>query len=841
MTQAVILNKFIDFIQITSVRTLHQIYRDRFTLLKQALVNDPDPHNHSMLACAGDADSVRAFLNTLQSTQPDLYGSHPYDESTLTDFYATTLRDSLTTPSSTMQLALETGISNLDTLNQFQKEHEANTRSVLKALSHGHCHGFSITLSCMAAIGKLDWWMHCLAHINNWDGSADALDAELFIPGSSDPNAPVTLRYIFNLALNHIIYYQVHHNKGIRSFNANMTDQHLSLRPQQQYLEVNNDAGGVEIVRQHRALIGSFSESDLSVILDQLQSQLKKSIILIHNIGHTISIFSINDTWCLYDPNFNHSDLDTLIERFNEKSTLIHRLWEILTTQSISIEIASLNDTDNLDCYYDKLLTQIPPRLLRDETLTLSCRVDNFLAATVIKMASKITPHGAELRKAIAEAIAFDYSNSHNLILTLCVHDPALLPALFKLFQLEPYGNKIKKAFAAQLSKVFPSGRNVLNYLSHFHPDYCDLLFTEALNETHGHQLKNAIAASLCTFDSNRGNALFNLIDNQNAFANLLRLASHPTYGCKIRNYIALNLRMSMPSGLTLLQYILQKQPHTLASIFKLVTHADTRAMMRQCIAQALLSPHPISHQKTFLHIIRSAPESIKYLLNMIDDKKSGFAIVSAITQIITDPMLPISWLHEFISHVCDPNVLTQFFQLADRQDLHGEPIRHAFSCILSEKHLSQRTTFHFLLSRAPAVAKPLLHSLLIATDDAAFPVVLMNIIKTLTTTSGFEGQSDWDYLSARLSPSEKNEFMHALCESVTALDEEQLRTTHVMILQLNQEQTRNAYSQSHGRLFQLPSYEKQLWRRLKESIRHAKAKQAIQLDAIAIDLAAKN
>lgn len=242
------------------------------------------------------------------------------------------------------------------------KNYTSYMEELISALKSGHCHGFSICHAVMDLEGKQEWWENSYPKMMEWDGSEEALAQEVNLPGSTQPQ---TLGQLIERALNYIVYYQGTYKIWFREKNT----QQLLLQPAPSenksisHFELLTADHKIVTIKNRATAAGYFDQNDLLNLLDE--TQIKGNICLISSTslfpnvdGHTIRIGHNGQSWIVYDPEYDHSNPDTLHKTFSDKKTAVLEIIERLRgdLNAISIEIATTRDQIIAFPYFDEML-----------------------------------------------------------------------------------------------------------------------------------------------------------------------------------------------------------------------------------------------------------------------------------------------------------------------------------------------------------------------------------------------------------------------------------------------------------------------------------------------------
>jgi len=246
-------------------------------------------------------------------------------------------------------------------LDRELKDYINYMEELISALKSGHCHGFSICHAAMDLEGKQEWWENLQPKMMEWDGSEEALAQEVNLPGSTQPQ---TLGQLIERALNYIVYYQGAYKIGFKEKNT----QKLLLQPAPRenknisHFELLTADHKIVTIKNRAVAAGNFDQNDLLNLLDE--TQIKDNICIIASTsapgtnGHAIRIGYNNQSWIVYDPNYDHSNPDTIHKIFSDKKAVVLEIIDCLVSDisATSIEIATTRDQIIAFPYFDEML-----------------------------------------------------------------------------------------------------------------------------------------------------------------------------------------------------------------------------------------------------------------------------------------------------------------------------------------------------------------------------------------------------------------------------------------------------------------------------------------------------
>ena len=289
----------------------------------------------------------------------------------------------------------------LEDLDPKSPQYEETSR-MHKAINGGFCHGFSVVHAFMhlpenSKLGMPTWWDEVLFWISQWDGRRDSLDALILFKNAT---APKSLRGIFDLAINHIVYNQMDHIKSpdhpvlkhtrqtssSKFFSGLLSNVSVDTQPKSEQefgsseIKKNELKDDKKSIKTNIATIGSsyniaghFSADSLISTLDDgvTKDHLSKNICLIQNTIHTCSLRFDKDKnlWFFHDPNYN-SVHDSKVHK-QEKS--------FTSTEELGKEIFSILGHTFTISAWNLMINGEAPKSLESDQQPFSYYVDNVL------------------------------------------------------------------------------------------------------------------------------------------------------------------------------------------------------------------------------------------------------------------------------------------------------------------------------------------------------------------------------------------------------------------------------------------------------------------------------
>jgi len=238
-----------------------------------------------------------------------------------------------------------------------------NKTLLIEALEPGSCFGFAICRAAMRHLGKLRWWKAALAAVTNWDGSLQQLEEIIVLPDSESPHP--TLKEIMNRVLNYIVSTQASPKLKQIIPNLNTRQSELLLPNLKNLILVK----GKEVIepKYHEKIAGYFSNEKLDDLLDE--EDVIDSIFLVSGARHTINIDYENNTWIVYDPNYDHLSPQTMEKKFLWKHQAIAEIKRILG-DSLDLRFAKFETKDS----YKSAFVTFRENLTSDDAVNLISR-----------------------------------------------------------------------------------------------------------------------------------------------------------------------------------------------------------------------------------------------------------------------------------------------------------------------------------------------------------------------------------------------------------------------------------------------------------------------------------
>ncbi len=273
----------------------------------------------------------------------------------------------------------------------------------------GFCHGLSVCRAAMRLTGQLAWWEAVIDLISTWDGTFESLQKEVTLPNA---NNPVVLHDIFERFIHAIVFNQASH--------ISMLQRNLLL-PGGPFVILDNSNQKFEIKYNYK-IGGHFSSQNLIEILEPktVKHAIQKNICLVHNPIHACELSYENDQWYFFDPRYENGRAQSFSSLKECVDEMIRRLGD-----DIYIELACIENIENT------------PFTIYEEYLK-----------------------NPEIAKEIL------LGNQGKSLFIFAMSTPHLLPALFKLIDLQPHevstliNNTYTSKFLSVLSAAVIRGSN---------------------------------------------------------------------------------------------------------------------------------------------------------------------------------------------------------------------------------------------------------------------------------------------------------------------------------------------------------------------------------------------
>lgn len=443
-------------------------------------------------------------------------------------------------------------IKEINVINEkYKKERESHSQYINKVkkelITQGFCFGFAVCHAVMDIDGKLNWWEKVLYEIANWDGKELSLEeftslpdehsfkedplvsAEKNIKHKEDSLNNKKRKYVFERALNYIVFNQSRDNNAFQEYQLKESTQNAFLLPddhgiflsenlekKQSYFEmlstsVDEKKEVIKTIKKHIKMAGHFSKENLENLLDE--QTMQGCICLVHSITHTIRIGYNGSQWIYYDPNDNHKKIP--IHFSGSKQEVIDKIIFDLETQNIAIEVASFDENKKMDFpYYDQLLKKSPASLLKEGGVDIFS--SNAPDRLIHLMKQAKSSADKSIYSVLTEGITKKDNDNNNGLYNLEIDSVDALCALFHLAHGDSEEEKsLKQAIAIALKQASSEKTNVLFTIIKYDAEILPELFKLADTSKEGLEIRSAIAYCLTENIKADKNCLFSLAKNE--------------------------------------------------------------------------------------------------------------------------------------------------------------------------------------------------------------------------------------------------------------------------------------------------------------------------------------
>ena len=358
----------------------------------------------------------------------------------------------------------------------------------------------------MDCIGKGEWWESVLVTLANWDGSEKALKQEVNLPGSAATDKDKTLGYLFNRALNYIVYHQAEFYEqsgfGLKGFEQSKLLQSAHDKKSQNHFEiVTADNQPAAVIKNSTVVAGHFTKSDLLALLDE--NQIQGNICKVGSDDHAIRIGYDGKEWMIYNPNYDHRQLET-IHKVGSKEEIVTELLDRMKTNDLKLSIASLEDQQNLDIpHFEEMLKNRKIDLIKGCGFHLLARFRPDCAKQLL--ASAIEQKTPELVQMIIKVILRKDAESWTGFHILARYANEAMSLLFQLAEQSK-----DKSLLLAIAEALDSS---LFLLVRYAPTSMSQLF-HLVEQTQDHQLLNLIASFLTARENGYSTGLHLLAQN---------------------------------------------------------------------------------------------------------------------------------------------------------------------------------------------------------------------------------------------------------------------------------------------------------------------------------------
>lgn len=339
-------------------------------------------------------------------------------------------------------------------------------RAIKKLLtSNGRCFAFSVADAAYAATGYGDWWEAILVQAATWKGNTAELNKPVqldhLLPSHhlhTGSKQPETLDKIFERVLNTIVVEHAVTKKSIHSFMLEDQTQINFLGENEKYFEImiNNK---IQKICGRDIIGGYFKTEQLAEILRQQKDVIAGNICLVHAEDHAMNIRYENNQWVLYDPNYKQDDIKTMTKRFDKAEDLVIEMKQRLRTESIAIQLATLNPNQNISfSFYENLEPNAAIKLLQKEGFqSIAQRVPRGFKK-ILELAKK----NNEVNTALGEAIYHKNKENWSGLLVTALYNPT---GLNDLLELARNNKEIAEAIAIAIPQANNDNWNALHMM----------------------------------------------------------------------------------------------------------------------------------------------------------------------------------------------------------------------------------------------------------------------------------------------------------------------------------------------------------------------------------------
>ncbi len=213
----------------------------------------------------------------------------------------------------------------------------------------GVCFSLSLIRAVMRKkLKKGKYWDHLLVAANNWDGEPESLNDEVQLPETND-GKPVKLGDIFERLINFVLPNQANEALLPQEFHLGHDVQRDFLIPKEKQFQVlvQDDKGAkVRNIAKQNRYGGSFTPAQLALLVSN--NTLIKDIVIFGNQGHAIEGSYENGEYVVYNPNYQHKSIDSMVRKFKNKNDFFAEIQRVLGA-AINIEVATLDRNASVD------------------------------------------------------------------------------------------------------------------------------------------------------------------------------------------------------------------------------------------------------------------------------------------------------------------------------------------------------------------------------------------------------------------------------------------------------------------------------------------------------------
>jgi len=696
-------------------------------------------------------------------------------------------------------LTKEDAIKKVDLqIDKLKQENEAFIQQFKKDLTIGYCFGLSLCDGAMDHIGKLHWWKHVLVELHNWDKTQKSLDTEITLPDSEN-SKPITRRKLFELALNYIIPSQASVKESYKKFMPTGISQRSILKPdarvidaynkqlerRQSYFEIIDKKGDIQTIKINKSIAGYFTADNLDLLISA--QTIQGTICLLHSGNHAMRLKYDGINWILYDPNYPHNNIQSM-HFTGDKHAVMKEIFARFKTHSISVEFAAFNPDKEFDfSAYDQLIRESPDTLLKEQGLHIIAKKTPEYLPEIIKLADN-TEQGLKIRSALIKALQLKEPDSTWTGLhAISQEAPALIPELFKLADKTQSGIEMRLAIAAALAEKDDISTG-LHFILQNSPNSLPVLFQLADNTPEGQQIRSAIAKGLADKFFNNCTGLHMVASFSPAsLPGLFKLADGTPQGLQIQTAIAKALTEKSKDNETGLERIALFAPTSLPELFKLADSRPEGLQIRAAIATWLAEKR--INDPSWLEFNNALlPE----LMQLADNTPQGLQIRSTLAKILPDLMqradgTPVglqirSVIAKLVAakdgnnrcglYLIASDSLPSLFKLADNTP-QGQEISSAIAEAISKKDNNNYSALDSIAVYAKGSIHLTIHSAIQLTDESTLYQALQKVLQTLAAINP-DGLTGWQMIDKYASPSsQKEQIIDSILTAIRKLNTE--------------------------------------------------------------------
>lgn len=293
---------------------------------------------------------------------------------------------------------------------------------------------------------------------------------------------------------------------------------------------------------------------------------------------------------------------------------------------------------------------------------------------------------GLKLRSAIAKGLTGKLSKNRTGLQIMAITAPAHFPLLFNLIDKTTEGLEIRNAIVKALTEKSKEGDSGMNYLARFAPhSLIFILFKMAIELSKKEEILTAFTKEISEKNTNKEHGWMEMIIKDGLLPRLLQLADNNTEARLALAEMLIEKPKYHTNGLHAIAL------HSQGDFQKMLGFAEQYPEMMSAIIKGI-SVEFANRNNTWMSFIAQS-KSLTRLLQIADQTPKGLELRSVIARLLThktsDNRTGLNWVADF-----SPESLPQLFELAhDNQE-----IRSAIAKCLSEKFNDKNYTwFSFL------------------------------------------------------------------------------------------------------------------------------------------------